>query len=189
MYYTYVCRTSATLAECARSVSIQFIIYTLMDPFQVRCDRDDPCGNCVDGNISCSRTPSSLRESQLSSKRRRTTDCTARSKKSARRPEFDVSPSPSTYSPTVSESPSVIEAQDFIRRQIGAAHYMSAERLGVLNSAMSFVNHLLRATKPDSCNTNARVSDVMDGITYPTVELLYWMLRGSVPLFHFSSLA
>ena len=160
-----------------------------MDPFQVRCDRDDPCGNCVDGNISCSRTPSSLRESQLSSKRRRTTDFAARSKKSARRPEFDVSPSPSTYSPTVSESPSVIEAQDFIRRQIGAAHYMSAERLGVLNSAMSFVNHLLRATKPDSCNTNARVSDVMDGITYPTVELLYWMLRGSVPLFHFSSLA
>lgn len=80
----------------------------------------------------------------------------------------------------MSESPSVIEAQDFIRRQIGAGHYMSPERLEVLNSAMSFVNRLLRATKADVYNAHtARVANVMEGIMHPSIELLYWMLRGS----------
>ncbi|KAF2441513.1 hypothetical protein P171DRAFT_434189 [Karstenula rhodostoma CBS 690.94] len=142
---------------------------------KVKCDRDDPCGNCVDGNISCLRT-SYLRQSRNASRRRRTAELkTAHSKGNSLR---DVSPSPSNYSSTVSESPSVFEAQDLIRRQIGAGQYMSPERVGVLNSAMAFVSHLLRATKPDIHNAHAtRVANVMEGIVYPSIELLYWMLR------------
>jgi hypothetical protein len=130
------------------------------------------------------RALSTLRQNRNPSKRRRTTELIpSRSKKSSRQHELDASPSPSTYSPTVSESPSVVEAQDIIRRELGSAQHMSTERLVVLNSAMSFVNHLLRATKPDTHNTHAaRVANVMEGITYPSIELLYWMLRGSIPL-------
>jgi hypothetical protein len=61
---------------------------------------------------------------------------------------------------------------------------MSPERVGVLNSAMAFVSHLPRATKPDIHNAHAtRVANVMEGIVYPSIELLYWMLRGSLPCF------
>ncbi|KAH7351489.1 hypothetical protein BKA66DRAFT_475925 [Pyrenochaeta sp. MPI-SDFR-AT-0127] len=146
---------------------------------KVRCDRDDPCGNCVDGNISCLRTLASVRHPRNASKRHRVTEsATAQSEKSRRRKKPDVSSSPSIDPQSVSQSPSIIEAQDFIQRQIGSAQYMSTERLEVLNAAMSFVNHLLRATKPDnSSDCVVQVVDVLDGITYPSVELLYWMIR------------
>lgn len=148
--------------------------------YQVRCDRDDPCGNCIDGNISCLRTSGSSRQPRNASKRRRVADPSSMlSKKSGLRNEIETSPLPSSHSPSLSQSPSIVEAQDFMRRQIDSAKYMSAERLDVLNSAIFFVNHLSQATKPAGPGgRSTRVVDVLEGITYPSNELLYWMLRG-----------
>ncbi|KAK7190952.1 uncharacterized protein CC84DRAFT_1242899 [Paraphaeosphaeria sporulosa] len=57
--------------------------------------------------------------------------------------------SASNYSSAVSDSPFVIEAQDFIRRQIGSGPNMPPERLAVLVSTMSVVDYLLYGTKFD----------------------------------------
>lgn len=150
--------------------------------FKVRCDRDDPCGNCVDGNIQCIRTSTALRQNRSTSKRRRNTD-TAPVPKSSRRHELQASPSSSTPSPSMPQSPSVVEAQDFIRQELKSGKHMPADRLAVLNSAMSFVNHLSRAPKPSDTSfpSSTRVLNVLDGIMHPSIELLFWMLRGKIP--------
>lgn len=78
------------------------------------------------------------------------------------------------------QSPSLLEAQDFIRQEISAGKDMPANRLAVLNSAMSFVNHLSKVPKSaDYANaSNTRVLDVLEDISHPSTEMLYWMLRG-----------
>lgn len=82
------------------------------------------------------------------------------------------------------QSPSVLEAQDFIRQELRSGKHMPADRLAVLNSAMSFVNHLSQAPKPADASLafNTRVLDVLEDISYPSIELLFWMLRGEMPL-------
>lgn len=59
---------------------------------------------------------------------------------------------------------------------------MEAGRLAVLNSAMSFVNHLSHITKPSApvISQGSCDGDILDGITYPSMELLYWILRGII---------
>lgn len=59
---------------------------------------------------------------------------------------------------------------------------MPADRLAVLNSAMSFVSHLSQTTKHEDrlATRSTRVSDILEDIKVPTVELLYWMLRGKL---------
>lgn len=130
----------------------------------------------MDGNIQCVRTASVNRGSQ---KRRRDNDLVS-AQKSSRQSELQVSPSPSTHSPSIPQSPSIMEAQDFIRQEISSGKHMPADRLAVLNSAMSFVNHLSRVQKPSDTSfaRGTRVLDVLEDITYPSIELLYWMLRG-----------
>lgn len=57
---------------------------------------------------------------------------------------------------------------------------MSADRLAVLTAAMSIMNQLPLVSKP-SQTLNAqstRVLNVLEGISYPSIELLFWMLRG-----------
>ena len=78
------------------------------------------------------------------------------------------------------QSPSIIEAHDFIRREIISGKPMPADRLAVLNSAMSFVTHLSQTVKHESLAgaRNTRVADILEGISMPSVEILYWMLRG-----------
>lgn len=77
-------------------------------------------------------------------------------------------------------SPSILEAQDFIRREIKTGKNMPADRLCVLKDAMSFVDHLSQVTKSwDTASVpNARVVDVLEDISYPSIEVLYWMVRG-----------
>ncbi|KAH7130826.1 hypothetical protein B0J11DRAFT_524178 [Dendryphion nanum] len=143
---------------------------------KVKCDRNDPCGNCIDGNIQCVRTPPTLRRAQ--SKRRRSTESEPAPKSISRR-DFHVTQSPPVHSASVPHSPSIVEAHDFIRREIRCASQMPADRLAVLNSAMTFVNHLSQVTRPQNAlgASNARVTDILEDIIYPSVELLYWMLR------------
>ncbi|CAG5186277.1 uncharacterized protein ALTATR162_LOCUS11540 [Alternaria atra] len=76
-------------------------------------------------------------------------------------------------------SPSIAEAQDFIRREIKTGNHMPAERLAVLKEAMSFVNHLSQVNKPwgSSNPPTTRVLDVLEDISYPSIEVLYWMVR------------
>ncbi|KAF1852027.1 uncharacterized protein K460DRAFT_413505 [Cucurbitaria berberidis CBS 394.84] len=145
---------------------------------KVKCDRNNPCGNCIDGNIQCLRTSSVVRQPRSASKRRREAESTT-AQKSIRRHELQVSPSPSNPSPSMPQSPSILEAQDFIRQEINSGKHMPADRLAVLNAAMSFVNHLSRVTKPNDVSTapSTRVLDVLEDISYPSVETLYWMLR------------
>ncbi|KAH7068205.1 hypothetical protein BKA63DRAFT_494865 [Paraphoma chrysanthemicola] len=145
---------------------------------KVKCDRNDPCGNCIDGNIKCVRTSTALRQVRSSSKRRKETD-TAPAPKVSRRHELQASPSSSTPSPSMPQSPSVSEAQDFIRQELKSVKNMPADRLAVLKSAMSFVNHLSQAAKPTESlfASSTRVLDVLEGISYPSIELLFWMLR------------
>jgi hypothetical protein len=147
----------------------------------VKCDRNDPCGNCVDGNITCTRTATALRQARSASKRRREVEGLP-PQKSSRRQELQASPASSTTSPSLPQSPSVLEAQDFIRQELRSGKHMPADRLAVLNSAMSFVNHLSRTHKSadTSFAFNTRVLDVLEGIRYPSIELLFWMLRGKI---------
>lgn len=186
---TNQCHLSAIRVKRERSVSdchLCYLCYIYVFAFantpQVKCDRDDPCGNCVDSQISCRRTAAAVRNSRNAQKRRTVPEASSVQAKKRHAP--DVTPSPTSYSPSVSQSPSVIEAQGFIRREIGSGQYMSTERLEVLNAAMSFVNRLLQSAKPDApaSRTTHRVVDVLDGITYPSIELLYWMLRGGTIL-------
>ena len=57
---------------------------------------------------------------------------------------------------------------------------MPADRLAVLKDAMSFVDHLSHVTKPwdASCMPSTRVIDVLEDIAFPSIETLYWMVRG-----------
>lgn len=58
---------------------------------------------------------------------------------------------------------------------------MPADRLAVLNSAMSFVTHLSQTTAHGSTSgvRTSRVVNILEGIGTPSVDLLYWMLRGA----------
>jgi hypothetical protein len=153
---------------------------------KVRCDRNEPCGNCVDGNIQCTRTPSSVRRAQHSAKRQRSAESSPATNKSSRRHELEVSPAPTAYSaPSLAHSPSIMEAQDFIQWKLSFSRHLEADRLAVLNSAMSFVNRLSQAERPVTTlnSQSSRVVDILEGITYPSIELLYWMLRGSMRFF------
>ncbi|KAF2847220.1 hypothetical protein T440DRAFT_214911 [Plenodomus tracheiphilus IPT5] len=145
---------------------------------KVKCDRDNPCGNCVDGNIQCNRTSAAARQPRSVTKRRRDTESITAHKVS-RQHELQASPSSSTTSPSMPQSPSILEAQDFIRQEIKSSKHMPADRLAVLNSAMNFVNHLSRVVKNSGVQetASARVLDVLEGITYPSAETLYWVLR------------
>ncbi|KAF1999783.1 hypothetical protein P154DRAFT_523092 [Amniculicola lignicola CBS 123094] len=69
---------------------------------KVKCDRDDPCGNCVDGGILCVRTPRST------SKRRRSAD-------PVKSHDAQSINSPSTHSASLPHTPSMAEAQEFIQ--------------------------------------------------------------------------
>lgn len=73
------------------------------------------------------------------------------------------------------QSPTILEAQDFIRQEIKLGTHMPADRLAVLNAAMSFVNHISKTTKPLRASTTpgTRVLDVLENISYPSIELLY----------------
>lgn len=57
---------------------------------------------------------------------------------------------------------------------------MPADRLAVLNSAMSFVTHLGQTTRHGNAIgvQSIRVANILEDISAPSVELLYWMLRG-----------
>jgi hypothetical protein len=94
----------------------------------------------------------------------------------------------STPSPPCStglpQSQPIIEAHDFIRREITSGKPMPADRLAVLNSAMSFVTHLSQNTKHEDVvgGRNSRVVNILEDIDFPSVELLYWMLRGTILL-------
>lgn len=57
---------------------------------------------------------------------------------------------------------------------------MPADRLAVLNSAMSFVTHLGQSVNNESLTATRtpRVVNILEDIDAPSVELLYWMLRG-----------
>lgn len=94
---------------------------------------------------------------------------------------FTPSPPKST---SVPQSPSIIEAHEFIRREITSGESMPADRLAVLNAAMSFVHHLSQTVRHENLigGRSTRVVDVLEGITTPPVELLYWMLRGKTTL-------
>ncbi|KAH6621870.1 hypothetical protein C7974DRAFT_212393 [Boeremia exigua] len=143
---------------------------------KVKCDRDDPCGNCFDSSIQCNRTVFAGRSA---SKRRRGAEAVAASH-SAQYPglQTQFAPSPSG-SASLPQSPSIIEAHDFIRREITSGKPMPADRLAVLNSAMSFVSHLSQSTKQvDLAGVRStRVANILEDIAVPTIELLYWMLR------------
>lgn len=75
-----------------------------------------------------------------------------------------------------------MEAHDFIRREITSGKPMPADRLAVLNSTMSFVTHLSQTMKHENAvgARNTRVASILEDISAPSVELLYWMLRGKV---------
>ncbi|KAH8634717.1 hypothetical protein IG631_10117 [Alternaria alternata] len=99
--------------------------------------------------------------------------------KQSRRHELQTSPA-SSHSPSMPPSPSILEAQDFIRREIKTGNHMPADRLAVLKEAMSFVNHLSQVNKPwgHTNSPTTRVLDVLEDISYPNIEVLYWMVRG-----------
>lgn len=84
------------------------------------------------------------------------------------------------------QSPTIIEAHDFIRREITSGKALSADRLAVLNSAMSFVTHLSQTTKLEQAvgSRGARVTNLLEDISFPSVEMLYWMLRGKTTSTH-----
>ncbi|KAJ8113730.1 hypothetical protein OPT61_g4206 [Boeremia exigua] len=143
---------------------------------KVKCDRNDPCGNCVDTNIQCIRTAAVGRSA---SKRRRGVETAAT-------PQYVhhfgletnfTSPQPSLRS--VPPSPSITEAQNFISREITCGKPIPADRLAVLNSAMSFVTHLGQTTRHEDSIASRRthVANILDDISAPSVELLFWMLR------------
>jgi hypothetical protein len=58
---------------------------------------------------------------------------------------------------------------------------MEADRLAVLSSAMSFVSHISHNSKPTPpiLSRGSGDGDILDGITYPSMEVLYWILRGT----------
>ncbi|KAF2794071.1 hypothetical protein K505DRAFT_242965, partial [Melanomma pulvis-pyrius CBS 109.77] len=145
---------------------------------KVRCDRNDPCGNCLDGNIKCCRTPAASRRAQPA-KRQRSAESKPITHTSFKKYELEVNQSPATLSASVPHSPSIVEAHDFIQRELNTSVHMEASRLAVLNSAMSFVNHLSHITKPSApvISQGSSDGDRLDGITYPSIELLYWILR------------
>ncbi|KAJ4984959.1 C6 transcription factor [Stagonosporopsis vannaccii] len=142
----------------------------------VKCDRNDPCGNCVDSNIQCNRTAPTGRST---SKRRRGAEAYA-IPQGVQHFGLQTHFTPSPPRPTsVPQSPSIIEAHDFIRREITSGKSMPADRLAVLSSAMSFVSHLSQTTKHEDRLgiRSTRVTNILEDINFPTVELLYWMLR------------
>ncbi|KAF2009391.1 hypothetical protein BU24DRAFT_497039 [Aaosphaeria arxii CBS 175.79] len=143
---------------------------------KVKCDRDDPCGNCVDGNIECTRTSSSTSRSSL--KRPRASEASAQKGLHRLSLETKMTASPPKTNSTP-QSPSIVEAQDFISREISVGKQMPADRLAILNNAMSFVNQLSQAPRHEDVlpTRGTRVADILDDIRYPPIELLYWMLR------------
>ncbi|CAN9453493.1 unnamed protein product [Alternaria alternata] len=98
--------------------------------------------------------------------------------KQSRHHELQTSPA-SSHSPSIPPSPSILEAQDFIRREIKTGNHMPADRLAVLKEAMSFVNHLSQVNKPwgRTNSPTTRVLDVLEDISYPNIEVLYWIVR------------
>jgi len=63
---------------------------------------------------------------------------------------------------------------------------MPPDRLAVLNSAMSFVTHLSQTTKHENtvAARDTQVLGIPEVISAPSVELLYWMLRGRASFTH-----
>jgi hypothetical protein len=85
------------------------------------------------------------------------------------------------HSPSASHSPSIVEAHDFIQHELNAGRHMEADRIAVLSSAMSFIRHISHTSKPIAplLMRESGDGDILDGITYPSMELLYWILRGT----------
>ncbi|PSN61594.1 hypothetical protein BS50DRAFT_561642 [Corynespora cassiicola Philippines] len=145
---------------------------------KVKCDRNDPCGNCQDSNIKCIRTPSSLRRVRDNLKRHRSVESEP-TPRTTRQNRYESTHSPPEYTASLPHSPSMIEAHEFIRREMIVARNMTPDKLAVLNSAMAFVNHLSHFTRPSTGSRPlaSRVVDSMEEIIFPSTELLYWMIR------------
>ena len=81
---------------------------------------------------------------------------------------------------SIPQPPLITEARDFIKREITSGKPMCADRSAVLNSAMSFVTHLSQTMKRENTidSRNTRVANILEDISVPSIELLYWMLRG-----------
>jgi hypothetical protein len=154
-------------------------LVSLLTSLLVKCDRNDPCGNCLDGDIPCKRTQSAARPARSASKRRRGVEFMS-AQKSSRHHELQTSLASPTPSPSMPQSPSILEAQEFIRREIRTGKNMPADRLSVLKDAMSFVDHISQVTKSWDASSapSTRVLDVLQDISYPSIEVLYWMVRG-----------
>ncbi|KAF2703095.1 hypothetical protein K504DRAFT_418954 [Pleomassaria siparia CBS 279.74] len=147
---------------------------------KVRCDRKDPCGNCLDGSIKCCRTLVSSRRVR-STKRQHSVEFRPIPHRSFKRNEMKTNHRqfPTSQPTSGSHSPTVIEARDFIQREINTGMHLEPGRLAVLNSAMVSVNHLSQLETP-FVPTVPRLSgdeDIMNGITHPSMELVCWIIR------------
>lgn len=163
---------------------------------QVRCDRQDPCGNCQDAEISCRR--------QRSTKRRRTNrqNSSPGSSRGSRvrtipDQEFDelvissnetvpllpLSQAMPYYGPhTIRCQPRILydpvhDAQLTIQRQLRHLPGLAYDRRSVLETALSVISVL-------SDNTRTIGQDTQSGHVgagsprVPPTEFLVWMLKG-----------
>lgn len=94
-----------------------------------------------------------------------------------------ISPLESIRPMSTPQSPSTIEAQVYIQQELDATKDLSSTRRTVLKSAMEFINQLSERPKVTigtrmgfSCGGTA-----LQDIHYPTIEFLFWMLKGKLP--------
>jgi hypothetical protein len=165
---------------------------------QVRCDRQDPCGNCQDAEVPCSRG--------RAVKRKHTTTRRQRSKNPVSRLQaipdeiFEAELTASeTYSPmemppiarSIScpeteeiQSPAtgntydpIHDAQLTIQRQLRNLQNLTLDRRRVLESALSVIG-LLSGNSRDLVQGSQASTSSETSSKYPSIEFLTWMLKG-----------
>lgn len=174
---------------------------TLLIAFQVRCDRQDPCGNCQDAEILCSRQRATKR--RCTSNRRQENSSPGSSHGSRLQTisgrEFDeLVTTPNELVPflPVSHAKSyqgssdlvrgtktrilydpVYDAQSTIQRQLRHLPGLTLDRRSVLETALSVMNLLSdnsRAIVHESQSGNQAAGSAL----VPSTEFLAWMLKG-----------
>lgn len=141
---------------------------------QVRCDRDIPCGNCIDGSIECLRTTSVARNTQRAAK----TPQIHGHIQSDSFKHHDISSLPAR--PDDPSQPPATQSCRPFKQGFTLARQVPADRLAAIKSAMKFANGRSQTLETYDIVAwrSAHVVDILAGIHTPPIEILYWMLCG-----------
>ncbi|KAJ5754185.1 uncharacterized protein N7511_008338 [Penicillium nucicola] len=164
---------------------------------KVRCDRQDPCGNCQDAGVSCCRGRDVKRQHTTTRRQRRKTPVsrlqaipdevfeaeltTSENQSQAEMPSVACSIScadtAEIHSPVAGVTYDPIhDAQLTIQRQLRHLQNLTLDRRRVLESALNVIG-LLSGNSRDLVQGTQSIANVESTSKYPSLEFLTWMLK------------